>query len=90
MLLGLIPLAAAAQSNLPTCEGPSSSWTHCFSTRTSSANGSKYEGEFKDGRPHGQGTVTGANGLTTKGEFRDGRPHGQVTFGRPDGTILAI
>jgi len=38
------------------------------------------EGEFKDGKPHGQGTWTSANGEKYVGEFKDGKPHGQGTY----------
>ena len=44
-------------------------------------NGDKYIGEFKDGKPNGQGTFTDASGKKYEGEFKDGVPngHGIVT-----------
>ena len=41
------------------------------------ASGSKYVGEFKDGKRHGQGTYTHANGDKYVGEWKDGKFHGQ-------------
>jgi len=45
----------------------------------------KYVGEFKDGRSHGQGTLTFPNGGKYVGEFKDGGPHGQGTVTSADG-----
>ena len=65
-------------SDLPAC--PSSGYFHnCFGSATD-ANGSKYVGEFKDGKPNGQGTVTFAIGGKYVGEFRDGKKHGQGIY----------
>jgi hypothetical protein len=49
------------------------------------ANGGKYVGEVKDGKPHGQGKYTFADGNKYVGEFKDGKPHGQGTFTYADG-----
>ncbi len=43
-------------------------------------NGSRFEGEFKDGEYHGRGTFTFANGSIYKGEYENGRYHGQGIF----------
>ena len=48
-------------------------------------NGSKFEGEFKDGEYHGTGTFTFANGSVYTGGYKSGKYHGQ---GRGD-TFLA-
>jgi len=45
----------------------------------------KYEGEFKNGKYHGQGTKTFPDGMKYEGEFKDGQPHGQGTITYPDG-----
>ena len=52
-------------------------------------NGDKYEGEIKNGLPHGQGTFTWLNGKRYEGEWKDGKPHGQGlgTINFPDGSI---
>ena len=46
----------------------------CSSTRTETfPNGSTYTGEWKDGKMHGQGTMTRADGTVTyTGEWKDG------------------
>jgi hypothetical protein len=70
--------SAYAQSKLPAC--PSSGYFHnCFGTHTL-ASGSKYVGEYKDGKPDGQGTATLANGNKYVGEFKDNNFNGQGTF----------
>ena len=46
---------------------------------------SKYQGQVKDGKEHGQGTETYPNGDKYKGEFKDGRKHGQGTYSFYDG-----
>jgi len=37
----------------------------------------KYEGEWRDGKPHGRGTMTYPDGGEYDGEWRDGQCHGQ-------------
>ena len=48
-------------------------------------DGSKYEGEWKDGKPNGPGTLTTADESKYVGEFKDGNFHGQGTFFYPAG-----
>jgi hypothetical protein len=36
----------------------------------------KYEGERKDGKPHGNGIIYYSNGLWFEGEFRESMRHG--------------
>ena len=47
-------------------------------------NGSRYVGEWKDGKKHGQGTYTSGKGEGEGdkyvGEFKDGVPNGQGTY----------
>ena len=38
-----------------------------------------YVGEEKDGKRHGQGTLTFSNGSSYEGEYRDDKRHGQGT-----------
>ena len=40
------------------------------------ANGAKYEGNFKDGDPHGQGTIYHPDGTIYQGIFEDGELNG--------------
>ena len=46
-----------------------------------------YEGEFKDGKYHGQGrSKRHDNGVTYKGEWKNNKPNGQGTLRRPNGS----
>jgi hypothetical protein len=55
---------------LPDC--PKTGVYHnCYGTYTYSS-GNKYVGEFKDGMPHGQGTLTLSNGTKKTGIWADG------------------
>jgi hypothetical protein len=79
-------LAEVAQSSLPQCPSDTEvRWTNCQGTRTS-ADGSKYVGEWRDGSPNGQGTLTTPNGDNYVGEIRAGKLTGQVTLTRADGS----
>lgn len=52
-----------------------------------SADGALYEGEMKNGRPNGQGTLTDPRGSYQKGEWRDGAAYRvSGTCVLPDGT----
>ena len=69
-----------AQSKLPACQGSDiARWNNCVGT-TTSANGNKYVGEFKDGKLNGQGTVTSDKGDIYVGEWKDGKLNGQGTY----------
>ena len=52
------------------------SWIFIF------ANGEKYEGEWRDNIPHGQGAMTYADGSKYEGEFRDISALGSFRLGR--------
>ena len=45
----------------------------------------KYEGERKDGKEHGQGTMTYHEGSKYVGEWKNGKYNGQGTLTFPDG-----
>ena len=47
---------------------------------TSCTQGTKYVGEYKDGKRHGQGTFTHSDGGKYVGEWKDDKPNGQGTF----------
>ena len=76
--------------SLPPCPGNwnKNTWTNCFGTYTL-PDGYKYDkykyvGDFKDGSPHGQGTLTQLEpqelrGSTYSGGWKDGKQHGQGT-----------
>ena len=67
---------------LPECEGDYTKWTNCSHTYSS---GDKYAGEWKNGKFHGQGTLTMAHGGKYVGEFKNGRQDGQGTITWVDG-----
>ena len=48
--------------------------------------GDKYEGQYVEGKFHGQGTLTYANGNKYEGEYVEDKMHGQgtLTFGNPE------
>ena len=46
---------------------------------------SGYEGEFRDGVPHGQGVITAPDGRRYEGDVRYGRPSGRGIQTWPDG-----
>ena len=50
-------------------------------------DGSKYVGEFKNGRLSGQGTFAWLDGVKYVGGFKAGKRHGQGTYTWLDGTI---
>jgi hypothetical protein len=80
LIIALVATTVSAQSNLPACSGTDvSRWSNCFGSRTND-QGNQYVGEFKDGKPHGQGTGTSANGNVYVGEFRGGRFNGQGIY----------
>ncbi len=66
--------------SLPLCRGSNHhSWTNCFGTKTHSI-GVKYVGEWKDGKMHGQGTLTLPNGTKYSGGWQNGDMHGHGTY----------
>ena len=59
--------------SLPKCQGEDvSKWTMCEGIKTTS-KGSKYVGEFKDGKYHGQGSFFFPNGGIYKGKWKNKR-----------------
>jgi len=40
----------------------------------------KYEGEMKDGKPHGRGVAVWADGNRYEGDWQDGKPNGSGTL----------
>ena len=54
------------------------------------SDGSKYVGEFKEGKKNGQGTLTSPDGRKYVGEFKDGKQHGQGTETFPHGSTYEM
>jgi hypothetical protein len=77
---------SANESPLSQCPAPVQAvfWNNCSGTYTS-ADGTTYVGEFRDGKPNGHGTLTAPNGYKYVGDFRDGKPNGQGTVTYADG-----
>ena len=42
-------------------------------------DGDRYDGEWRDGKMHGRGTMTYKNGGGYEGEWKDGKKHGRGT-----------
>ena len=49
-------------------------------------DGTKYDGEWKDGNKHGKGIFTWPDGEKYEGEWKDGKFHGRGIYTWPDGT----
>ncbi len=52
-------------------------------------DGSRYEGEFRNGKPHGQGMFKYPNQDRYEGAFRSGVPHGRGTLAKVDGVTVS-
>ena len=74
-LFGSVGLGNAA--NLPNCPTQGYGWHNCFGTYTD-LDGTTYVGEYKDNKPHEQGTHTWKNGDKLIGQFKNGYAEGQA------------
>ena len=50
-------------------------------------HGDKYEGEFKDGEFHGQGTLTSHDGRIEVGVWRESQPWNNIEYDKNGNTI---
>ena len=76
--------ACSEQNQISKCKGTDySKWTNCFG-KEKMTNG-VYEGQYLNGKFHGQGTATWANGNKYVGGFKNGKEHGQGTLTWSDG-----
>ncbi len=67
--------------DLPQCQGNNSNlWTECQGTHNHPEGLSKYVGEWKDGRRHGQGTYSQTDGMMYEGEWKNSDFHGYGTM----------
>ncbi len=81
--------AAFGQSALPSCQGTAvGRWTNCIGGWANAGN-EKYLGEWRDGRPNGEGTHTLANGEKYVGQWRDGKYFGQGSLYAANGTLIS-
>jgi hypothetical protein len=97
MGLALVLLSSTEGWSLPPCPGSPltgsisdvRSWNDCegiyIFDSPPKAIGTKYVGEWRNGKPNGQGTMTYANEDKYVGEFKDAKLHGQGTFTFADG-----
>ena len=90
---------ALTESSLPSCKGTDSfKWTNCFGTEKKNTEYDPlykdqykkkkilYEGEYRSGKFHGQGTITYPDGIKYVGELKYNKPNGQGTMNFSNGT----
>ena len=79
---------ARAESALPKCEGSDFNWTNCFGTTDYQVGDQygTYEGEWKDGERHGQGTYDDNAGSVYIGEWKYDERSGEGIQIYPDGS----
>ena len=92
LILVLLAGTAYGQSKLPACQGSDMLyWYTCFSTYFFRSNdqfkGSKYVGEFNNGKFNGQGILFRADGRIELGEWKSDKPNGRFIEYRADGSI---
>ncbi len=51
------------------------------------SNGDKYEGEWRDGKMHGNGKMVFANGDVYDGQWKDGKMDGEGTLTKADSSV---
>ena len=80
-------LSPTVTANQP-CPGTyKPTWDNCTGTRTFSDK-SRYMGQWKSGKHHGQGTLTYADGEKYVGGFKNGFHHGEGTITHANGKTL--
>ena len=88
ILVVFVWLDAHAQSSLPPCPTVKSAvWTNCFG-EIQLSDGTRYAGEWKGNKYHGEGTYRYSNGATYIGMYRVGKPFGQGSWISPEGHTL--
>jgi len=90
LCLSIVVLLGSAGMSfaLPECQSTYNlhNWSNCVGTKFY-ADGTKYVGEWSDGKRHGWGIRTTNYGYKYVGEFKDGNWHGQGTWSYIDGTV---
>jgi len=84
LIFFLLSLASHAYA-LPDCTDERETLDDCTGAYIW-ANGMRYDGEFKNGLPHGKGATTHPNGDRYVGEFKSGDKHGNGTFAYSNGS----
>jgi len=78
-----------AQAQLPPCQGSvPARWNNCVGAWINPGN-EKYQGEWQNGKPQGQGTHTFASGERYVGAWRDGKYHGQGALYAVNGSVIS-
>ena len=79
---------ARAESTLPKCEGSDFNWTNCFGTTDYQVGDQygTYEGEWKDGERHGQGTYDDNAGSVYIGKWKFDERNGKGVQTYSDGS----
>ena len=82
---------ARGKSLLPSCQGNNfPTWTNCHGkVGPLPISGDIYDGEWKDGKYHGKGTIEYSDSTKYLGEWKDGKRHGQGTYIMSDGSMYA-
>lgn len=64
---------------LPCPKSTSTKWNRCVGSMTDES-GSRYEGEWENGKPHGKGAYISNEKLKIVGEFKNGLIKGKATI----------
>lgn len=71
----LMGALAARAREIPPCKGDWLLWSNCWGSRSYASSGGRYSGEYRDGRPHGLGTMTNRDGTVQHaGQWVNGTP----------------
>jgi hypothetical protein len=87
LFISSVVLFSAQAANSPTTcptDKPLETWTDCTQDVTF-WNGVRFTGQFRDGRPNGEGRFEFSNGNVYEGSFRDGVPNGFGVFSYTNG-----
>ena len=83
----MVPAMAAPEpERRHPCPAPynAATWSECFG-EAAYAHGQNYVGEFRNGRPHGQGTMSYPGSNKYVGQWQDGKRQGEGTMWYPIG-----
>ena len=85
-LLTVTTNSSSGQGRRQPCPGSydSATWISCFG-ETTFPHGYNYVGEFRNGKPHGQGTMSYPGSYRYVGEWKDGKRDGDGTMWYPIG-----